>query len=50
MVDRRKLRSFEHLYECIAIENLGKYWKQELWGAKKRRAKDRMGRAYREAD
>jgi hypothetical protein len=47
MVYRRNLRWLEHLYEWIAIGNLGKYWKKELRGAGKRKAKDRMGRAYR---
>jgi len=46
MFDRRKLRRFEHLYECTAIGNLGKYLKQELRSAGKRKVKDRIGRAY----
>jgi hypothetical protein len=50
MVDRRKLRWFEHLYKWIAIGNLGKYWKQDLRGEGKRKAKDRMGRTYGVAD
>jgi hypothetical protein len=50
MLDRRKLRCFVHLYEWIAIGNLGKYGKQELRGAGKRKNKDRMGRAYGEVD
>lgn len=48
MFDRRGLRWFGQLIKMVAIENLGKYGKQELSGAGKRKAKDRMARVFGE--
>jgi hypothetical protein len=48
MFDRRGLRWSGQLIKMDSNRNLGKYGKQETRGAGKRKAKDRMARAFGE--
>lgn len=50
MFDRRGLRWSGQPIKVDSNWNLGKYGKQEKRDAGKRKAKDRMGTAYAEAD